>query len=144
MKSYTSNDSHNPVHVLQLDQGEDLLGSILEFIERSGVRHGAVISGIGTLDRCTLHMVTTTGYPPVEVFPEWIDRPLELVGMQGVIAAGQPHIHMTVSDTTQATGGHLEPGCRILYLAEVVIQEFTNLELTRAKNALGIDILTKG
>lgn len=143
MKSYSSTDSHNPVHVLQLDQGDDLLGSILDFVEQSGLRTGAVVSGIGTLDRCTLHMVTTTGYPPVEVFPTWTDTPLELVGMQGAIADGKPHIHMTVSDRDQATGGHLEPGCRILYLAEVVIQEYSGLDLTRVENRHGIPMLTR-
>jgi uncharacterized protein len=134
MKSFRSDDSRNPVHVLRFDPGEDLHDGLTEFIATSGVRNGAVVSGVGTLDQCVMHMVTGLDYPPEEAYPRWTDTPLELVGMQGVIADGEPHVHMTVSDTEHATGGHLEPGCRVLYLAELVIQEFSGLQLTREPN----------
>ena len=58
--------------------------------------------------------------------------------MQGVIADGTPHIHMNVSTKDSAIGGHLEPGCRVLYLAEVVILEFDGLSLTRVPSELDV------
>ncbi len=136
MKHYKSRS--DAAHVLQFDAGDDLLGGVHQFIEEAGVSNGVVVSGIGTLDRCRMHMVTTVGYPPVEVFPEWNGLPLELTSMQGVIANETPHIHMNVSDTRSAVGGHLEPGCRVLYLAEVVVLAFDSLELDRVPDANGV------
>lgn len=130
VKFYTSGGTPH-THVLQFDPGDLLLEGITEFIDSSGIRDGAVVSGIGTLSDCTMHMVTTTGFPPVEVFPTTEDTALELTSMQGVIADGKPHIHMNVSTKDAAVGGHLEPGCRVLYLAEVVVLEFDRLPLTR-------------
>ena len=124
--------------VLSLDPGDDVLKSLVDACAAAGLRHGFVASGVGTLDRCRLHCVTTTQYPPVEHFPEWIDTPLELTGMSGVIVDGKPHIHATVADESQAWGGHLEPGCRVLYLAEVVLVELGQVELQRAADAQGV------
>jgi uncharacterized protein len=119
------------MHVLQYDPGDDLLGGVNEFVDLSGVHNGVVVSGIGTLRETALHMVTTTTFPPVETFPTYPDKAIELTSMQGVIASGAAHIHMTVSDDAGAVGGHLEPGCIVLYLAEVVVLEFRGLELAR-------------
>lgn len=134
MKYYSSTNHQDRHHVLQFDPDDLLLEGILDFLDTAGVRNGVVVSGIGTLADTTMHMVTTTNFPPVEVKPTWNDRALELVSMQGVVADGVPHIHMMVSDDTTAVGGHLEPACRVLYLAEVVIREFSDLELTRVPN----------
>lgn len=126
------------VHMLGLDPGEDLLLTLRRFLADEGIRNGAVVSGIGTFDRCRMHMVTTVGLPPVEVFPEWNGVALEVMSMQGVVASGEPHIHMTVSTPTGAIGGHLEEGCRILYLAEVVILSFPSADLVRLPDEAGI------
>ncbi len=133
MKFLTSTGTPK-THVIQMDPGDLLLEGVLDFIAQSGLRNGVVLSGIGTLSDCTMHMVTTTGFPPVEVKPTIADTALELTSMQGVIAAGVPHIHMTVSTRDAAVGGHLEPGCRVLYLAEIVVLEFDGLALTRVPN----------
>ena len=127
--------------VVRLDPGDDVLSSLGEAIRACGITDGYVASGIGTLSRCVLHMVTTTGYPAVEHFARWDDVPLELASMSGVIADGVPHIHAVVSDTTTAVAGHLEPGCIILYLGEVVVQEVVGQTLVRTKNARGVNEL---
>lgn len=131
------------VHVMQLDPGDYLLESLRELIATQNIRNGAVISGIGTLDECTMHMVASAGMPPVEVFPRWDKVGLELTSMQGIIAAGVPHIHMIISMPTGAIGGHLEEGCRILYLGEVVVLEFAGLDLTREPTEANIMKLTR-
>lgn len=119
------------VHVLRLDEGDYLLESIEVFIKQEQIRNAAVVSAIGTLDYCVLHMVMTTGYPPVEKFVRWEDKPLELSSMSGIIASGVPHLHMVVSDDKTAFSGHVEPGCRILYLAEIVIAELEGFDFKR-------------
>lgn len=140
MKAFTA-ETKGKVHILRLDQGDYLLESICQLIEEKNIIQGVVISGIGTLDRCIMHMVTTTGYPPEEYFATWEDEPLELLSIQGVIADGSPHLHMVVSDSQKAYGGHLEEGCRILYLGEVVILELEDNGMRRTPNEKGIMML---
>jgi hypothetical protein len=129
--------------ILRLDQGDYLLESICEAIKKAGISDGYVVSGIGTLDYCVLHMVMTTSYPAVEYFKKWDDKPLELASIDGVIADGIPHLHAVVSDKDTAVAGHVEPGCRILYLGEIVIQELKGQALERVKNAKGINELVE-
>ncbi|MFY9175989.1 MAG: PPC domain-containing DNA-binding protein [Caldicoprobacterales bacterium] len=140
MKVFTQ-DKVGRIFILRLDQGDFVLESINELIERENIKNGVVVSAIGTLDYCTLHMVMTTGYPPVEHFEKWEDKPLELASIDGIIADGVPHLHTVVSDHEKAYAGHLEPGCRVLYLAEIVIMELEGDALTRIKNEKGINEL---
>jgi len=79
-------------------------------------------------------MVTTTGYPAVEHFERWENKPLELSSISGLIANGEPHLHAVVADTEKAYSGHLENGCRILYLGEIVIMELKSMDLARVYN----------
>ncbi len=129
------------VIVLRLDQGDMVLESVTAACQRENIKDGAVISAIGTLDMCTLHMVMTTGYPAVEKFVTWEDKPLELASLSGIIANGVPHLHTVVSDHERAYSGHLEPGCRVLYLAEIVIAQFAGMAFQRQKNERGINEL---
>jgi len=129
------------VFILRLDKGDLALESIIEFVKKEGIRDGVVVSGIGTFDYCTLHMVMTTGIPAVEHFKKWEDKPLELSSVSGIIADGKPHLHAVVSDHKETWSGHLEEGCRVLYLAEFVIIELEKSNLTRIPNDDGILVL---
>ncbi len=131
------------VFMLRLDPGDFLLECINDFIKKENIREGYIASAIGTLDYCVMHMVMTTGYPPVEHFERWDDKPLELTSIDGIIADGTPHLHMVVSDHQKAYSGHLEPGCRVLYLAEIVIVELEPSGLKRVRNEKGILKLTR-
>jgi hypothetical protein len=124
--------------ILRLDQGDYVLESIQKVLDETGITDGYIASGIGTLDQCRLHMVTTTGYPPVETYPEWKDKALELVSVSGIIADGKPHLHTVISDSEKAYAGHMEPECRILYLGEIVIQEVKGQAMERIRNSRNI------
>lgn len=140
MKSFALADD-SPTIVLRLDAGDDLLASVEATIEAHGIQDGYVASGIGTLDKCVLHMVTTTGYPAVEHFARWDDKALELASVSGLIANGLPHLHAVVSDKDKAVAGHVEHGCRILYLGELVIEKRPGPRLERARNEKNINVL---
>jgi uncharacterized protein len=131
------------VFALRLDPGDYLLESINAFIQHKGIQEAYIASAIGTLDYCVLHMVMTTGYPPVEHFEHWEDKPLEVSAISGIIASGTPHLHMVVSDHQKAYSGHVEPGCRVLYLAEIVIAELEPSGLQRVRDEKGILKLTQ-
>jgi len=137
MKSFTGS-SFGKVHVLRLDPGDYLLESVEKFVGEAGIKNAAVVSAIGTLDHCVLHMVTTTGFPAVEHFERWDDKPLEISSMSGIIADGDAHFHMVVSDKEVAYSGHVEHGCRILYLGEIVIAEMEGLSFRRVRNEKNI------
>jgi uncharacterized protein len=126
------------VFALRLDQGDFLLESVNAFIQQNHIQDAYIASAIGTLDYCVMHMVMTTGYPPVEHFERWEDKPLEVSAISGIIASGTPHLHMVVSDHQKAYSGHVEPGCRVLYLAEIVIVELEPSGLQRARDEKGI------
>jgi predicted DNA-binding protein with PD1-like motif len=132
------------VFVLRLDPGDFLLESIRAFIQQEGIRDAYIASAIGTLDHCVMHMVMTTKYPAVEHFARWEDKPLEVSSIDGLIAGGIPHLHMVVSDHEKAYSGHLEEGCRVLYLAEIVIAELDDAGFQRVRNEKGINILVQG
>ncbi|NRA38518.1 MAG: DNA-binding protein [Planctomycetes bacterium] len=131
---YTSSDRIGRTFVISMQAGDYLLESVHDLIAKENIVNAVIVSGIATLDKCRLHMVMTTDYPPVEHFEEWDDTPLELASIQGIIADAQPHLHTVVSDHKQAYAGHLETGCRILYLAELVIVEVLDISLTRRLN----------
>ena len=106
---FFSSESGIKTHVLAIEPGEYMLESITELIERAGIRDGAVVSGIGTLDQCIMHMVKPGG----QVIVEWDDTPLELVGMQGVIADGVPHIHASNLDDALFAQGYVTASERL-------------------------------
>ncbi len=143
MERFIANTSGR-VFILRLDPGDLLLESIRALIQQEHIKDAYIASAIGTLDHCVLHMVMTTGYPPVEHFERWEDRPLEVSSIDGLIADGLPHLHMVVSDHQKAYSGHVEEGCRVLYLAEIVIAELDQANLKRIRNEKGILQLTQG
>jgi uncharacterized protein len=128
---------------LSLQPGDLLLESIREFITRENILDGAVLSGIGSLSECRIHWVTTNGFPPNDEF-ETLPGPLEILSIQGVIADGEPHLHMAVSGgKTRHAGGHVEDGCKVLYLTELVIVKIDGPSMIRRTNSWGIGQLEK-
>ncbi|MEM3647816.1 MAG: DNA-binding protein [Thermoproteota archaeon] len=127
--------------VLRGDRGEDLLETIETTARANHVANGVIISAIGTLENCRIHRVTSKKLPPEEEYVD-VDGPLEINSVSGVIANGRLHAHISVSDSKGTYGGHLEPGSRILYLAEVVIAEITGISFNRVRDmTTGLSLL---
>jgi predicted DNA-binding protein with PD1-like motif len=103
------------VIALRLDQGEDVLQSVEALARDKDIHTGIVLSGIGTL------------------FVEY-EGPIELLSVQGLIAERAAHLHTCVSIKDHTYMGHLEPGCRVLYLAEIAIGRLEGLRLRRVAN----------
>jgi hypothetical protein len=141
---YYSTQKIGRIFALSLDTGDYVLESIKELIKKEDVKDAVVVSAVGTLDQYRVHYVSTTGFPPQNRFEQWKDKPLELANVNGVIADGEPHLHVVVSDSEKAYAGHLEEGCRTLYLAELVIIELEGLNLRRERNEKNIVTLIGG
>lgn len=128
-----------------LRPGDLLLESINKAIRENGIQNGMVVSGIGTLKTCRMHYITTCDFPPKDEFYT-LKKPLELLSVSGIIAGGEPHLHITVSSgETEVYGGHLEEGSEVMYLAEIAIMACNDFKMARDdKNEWGIKLLGPG
>jgi len=129
------------VYRVLLDRDALLLESIVDVIKQKQIQDGHVMVTAGSVQECTYHYVASTDVKPKDVF-KTVKGPFEILNAGGIIADGQPHIHLTLSDPEKgAFGGHLEKGCRILYLGEVTIVKYTGQSLTRKPNQNGVSLL---
>ena len=127
---------------VSLRRGEMLLEGIQEAIRETGIRDAAVLSCIGTLSSMTWHRVTTLDLKPREEYPT-VKGPLELCCLQGLVVEGMPHFHVVCSDRDGTYAGHLEPGCEVLYLAEIVLLELAGEPLRRVTDENGLRQLAR-
>ncbi len=127
---------------VRLDRGDLLLESIEEVIRRQDIQDGAVLTGLGSVQECTFHGVRSLA-PEAEQEFHTVRGPIEILNINGIIGAGEPHLHITLANRDGAFGGHLEKGCRILYRAELTIAKFRGSRLARKPNAEGTPVLQK-
>jgi predicted DNA-binding protein with PD1-like motif len=129
------------VYRVVLDRDALLLESIRDVIRQKGVQDGHVTITAGSVQECTYHYVTSTSAKPDDEF-RTVKGPFEILNGGGIIADGQPHIHITLgAEDKAAFGGHLEPGCRVLYLAEITIHKYAGPALTRKPNENGVGLI---
>ncbi len=123
--------------------GADFHECVQRACREKDVKAGAILSGIGTFDKARIHYITHTGFPAEDRFVE-LEGPVELCSVDGTIADCVPHMHCCMAlRGAELFSGHLEPGCNVLYLAEVVIVKFSGRELVREKHPkLGTPRLT--
>ena len=128
---------------LRLDRGDLLLESIMDTIRKHSIQDGAVLTAAGSLQECTYHGVKSLADKPEQLFTTK-KGPMEILNVNGIIAAGEPHLHMTLSSPEGAAfGGHLENGCKVLYRAELTIAKFSGMALARKPNKEGVPVMQK-
>jgi predicted DNA-binding protein with PD1-like motif len=127
---------------IRLDRGDLLLETILDTIKTYDIQDGAVLTAVGSLQECTYHGVVTLAEKPEQKFTTRKEA-MEILNINGIIAAGEPHLHMTLSTTSGAFGGHLEKGCKVLYRAELTIARFSGVRLARTPNKAGVPVMQR-
>jgi predicted DNA-binding protein with PD1-like motif len=128
---------------LRLDRGDLLLETILDTIEKHGIQDGAVLTAAGSLQECTYHGVKSLAAKPEQLYTTR-KGPMEILSVNGIIAAGEPHLHLTLSSPEGgAFGGHLEKGCKVLYRAELTIAKFSGMALARKPNQEGVPVMQR-
>lgn len=131
------------VYRVSLDRGAMLLESVNDVIKAKNIRDGQVIISSGSVQDCTYHFVASTALKAQNEF-RTVKGPSEILSGGGIIADGEPHIHIALSNPEKGVyGGHLENGCRVLYLAEFTIFRYTGSPLTRKPNQNGILLLQR-
>lgn len=83
------------------------------------------IRSAGTTSRTVWCLPRLALFPRAEDEFITVKGPMEILNINGLIAAGEPHLHLTLSADKGAFGGHLENGCRVLYRAEITIAKFS-------------------
>ena len=88
------------VYRILLDRDALLLESIVDVIKQKKIEDGYVLIGAGSVQTCTYHYVTSTALKPVNAF-KTVKGPFEILNAGDIIAAGEPHIHITRSYRSQ-------------------------------------------
>ena len=122
------------VFFIRIDEGDDITECVNKFIAEHQVVNAIVSSAIGTLSSAVVHHITTTGYPSANEFVRLTDRPIEVNSIDGLIVDGIAHLHAVISEADRVLAGHLEPGCKSLYLFEMAVLEVEDIDVTRKPN----------
>lgn len=117
--------------VVRLAYGDRLLESLQEICRREKIRTGVILTGFGSLTELSVTGVVGPAFPPRRFFNRRQPRGVEIIAMSGVIADYHVHCHIVLATRAGAFGGHLEPGCRVLSLAEIAIMRVEGIKLAR-------------
>ena len=144
METFESDDNHV---LIRLDPGDLALESIREACERHDVTAGAVVSGIATFRNLNVHYVPTDEFPKEKSerneFLE-LDGAWEVSCIDGAIADGEPHLHVTAYNGEETIGAHLEEGCEVHIQGEIMLRKVAGLDdVTRKKNEMNVTALTR-
>lgn len=131
------------VHILRVDPGEDVLGSVRTFLRQAGIQQAVVLGGYGTLAGYHLHWVTHNRIPTENRFRRG-EGGIEILAMSGLVVDGEPHIHVALSTPDGAFGGHLEPGCTAYVLCEVFFAEVEGVLLSRQRVPVAVEGMGAG
>ena len=131
------------IHILRVDPGEDVLGSIQRFLRDADVRQAVVMGGYGTLAAYHLHWVTHNRFPTENLFGRGEDG-IEILAMNGLVVDGEAHVHVALATPEGAFGGHLEPGCVAYVLCEVFLAEVEGCSLSRRRVPVAVEGMGQG
>ncbi len=126
--------------ILSFDRGEKLLEGIRDKLKELGIKNAVLLSAIGTFEKARFHRIKNTNQEAEDEFFT-IESPMEFSSVDGIVADGEPHFHMTFQDLDRAYAAHLEDDSIVCYLAEIVLAEIKGVRLTRIRNEHSIPLL---
>jgi predicted DNA-binding protein with PD1-like motif len=129
------------VYRIRLDRGDLVLESLNSVIKEFDIQDGAVLTGVGSVQECTYHGVQSLA-PSADDHVTKAKGPMEILNVDGIIANGEPHVHITLANFKKgAFGGHLDEGCRVLYRVELTVAKFSGTPLARKPDQDGTPVL---
>lgn len=114
---------------VRLNAGDDILEKLTEMAKREKLQNALILSGVGSVNAYHYHVVSTPELPPENAFIKG-EQALDIVNINGVVLEGRVHAHITLADTRVALGGHMEPGCKVLTFAVVMVAVVSSPDLT--------------
>lgn len=129
------------VVAVRLLPGTDLMNGLKKVCEDNGVRHGTLLTAIGSLRKLTIQVLAPNEKVKLGAAytqPQTIPGPIEILGIRGVIFETETgevalHLHGVFCDKDGKTmGGHLVPGENpILATLDAFIGEVADVKLMR-------------
>ncbi len=140
MKYWESKD--RGIVFLSLHHKDDVLDSVNKLVKEANLQNAIVMTGLGSLTKGHFHIIASNNYPPGDTYIR-LEGPLEIGHIAGIIANGEPHLHLSLLDKEQKTwAGHLEPGCEVLTLCEMSIQRVDDAPMVhRALDDSGVRLI---
>jgi predicted DNA-binding protein with PD1-like motif len=129
-------DRQSGALVVSMGPGDLLLEGIRQAVSESGLHSGAIVSGLGSLTRASIALLGQN----ID-----LQEKLEIMQFCGIIAAGEPHVHITLCNAQgRLFGGHLRENCAISTVAEIAIMPFASLRLvSRQRDGCGMKLLDR-
>uniref|UniRef100_A0A8C8RUG2 PPC domain-containing protein n=1 Tax=Pelusios castaneus TaxID=367368 RepID=A0A8C8RUG2_9SAUR len=117
------------VYALRLGPGEELVTSLLKFVEDKKLKAPFVMTCVGSLNRATLRLANATAWNTNKIIH--LNERFEIVSLVGTLNKA-PHLHICLSDKDGKTvGGHVISDLEVFTTVEVVIGECAGLQFTR-------------
>jgi len=109
---------------IRLNPGEDVLESLKKVIDEEKINNGVVLTGLGCLGSCRFHQADL-GNPPALIGRKQnfikMEGTYEVSSLSGIIADGDPHLHITFGHEDKTYSGHLETESIVSILFEMTI-----------------------
>lgn len=111
------------VILAQFGPDEDLLEGLTDIARKENIRTGVILGILGGLTEATLGYFAQIGnMDETRVEYRHVPGPLECTGHGtiGIEESGEPyvHVHLTVTNGSMTTSGHVKPGCLVRALQE--------------------------
>ncbi|XP_039384321.1 bifunctional protein GlmU-like isoform X3 [Mauremys reevesii] len=117
------------VYALRLGPGEDIVTSLLQFVEDKKLKAPFVMTCVGSITKATLRLANATASNTNQIIH--LNERFEIVSLVGTLNKA-PHLHICLSDKDGKTvGGHVISDLEVFTTAEIVIGECTGLQFTR-------------
>lgn len=112
-------------YAIRLKEGQDLKQSIINYALEHDIKCGVVVSSVGCLKNYRLRNAGA-----IRVIEK--EGHFEILSLNGTIANGKVHLHLTVGDEKlNAFGGHLVEGNIVNTTVELVILELEEYKARR-------------
>ena len=151
--AYHADGRFGKVVPVRLRRGTDLMNGLKTVCEANEIKHGAVLAGIGSLQKMTYQVLaprpeTKLGGGYTE--PQVVQGPVEVVSLQGVVFQSETgetllHVHGTFSDQHGTVyAGHVVAGENpVLATLDGIVAEIADVKLVRRMDAeVGLGLFT--
>ncbi|XP_019371669.1 PREDICTED: uncharacterized protein LOC109296640 [Gavialis gangeticus] len=117
------------VYALRLGPGEEIVTSLLKFVEDKQLKAPFVMTCVGSITKATLRLANATASNTNQIIH--LNKRFEIVSLVGTLNK-VPHLHICLSDEDGHTiGGHVLCDLEVFTTAEIAIGECKSLHFTR-------------
>jgi predicted DNA-binding protein with PD1-like motif len=99
----------------------DLLPAMEQMVKEHKVRNAVILSGAGSVRGYSVHQVSNRTFPSKNMIVSNPNAPADMVSMNGFIADGKIHAHLTLAQPDKAFAGHLHNDTKVFTFAVVTI-----------------------